>query len=144
MVETLRSRGVRFAIDDFGTGYNSLATLRSNTVDTLKLDMCFVAGIATSPVDQAIASAVITAAHGSGATVVAEGVETPAQRAMLATLDCDAAQGFLFGGRCRRSSSASCCSPHRIRRPPPDRNGARCAASAQRRNLGGVHEVGKA
>jgi diguanylate cyclase (GGDEF)-like protein/PAS domain S-box-containing protein len=97
VVETLRSRGVRFAIDDFGTGYNSLATLRSNTVDTLKLDMCFVADIATSPVDQAIASAVITAAHGLGAKVVAEGVETSAQRAMLASLKCDAAQGHLFG-----------------------------------------------
>ncbi|HEX3469210.1 MAG TPA: EAL domain-containing protein [Candidatus Elarobacter sp.] len=96
VVQTLRGRGVRFAIDDFGTGYNSLATLRSNVVDTLKLDMCFVANIATSAVDQAIASAVITAAHGLGAKVVAEGVETPAQRAMLASLKCDAAQGHLF------------------------------------------------
>ena len=96
VVQTLRARGVRFAIDDFGTGYNSLATLRSNTVDTLKLDMCFVANIVTSAVDQAIASAVITAAHGLGAKVVAEGVETPGQRAMLANLKCDAAQGHLF------------------------------------------------
>ncbi len=96
VVSALRSHGVRVAIDDFGTGYNSLATLRSTAVDTLKLDMCFVAGIATSPVDQAIATAVITAAHGLGAKVVAEGVETPAQRAMLVALNCDAAQGYLF------------------------------------------------
>ena len=96
VVEELRGCGVRIAIDDFGTGYNSLATLRSTTVDTLKLDMVFVAGIANNPVDQAIASAVITAAHGLGAKVVAEGVETEAQRAMLAGLKCDAAQGFLF------------------------------------------------
>jgi EAL domain-containing protein (putative c-di-GMP-specific phosphodiesterase class I) len=58
--------------------------------------MCFVADIASSPVDQAIASAVITAAHGLGAKVVAEGVETVEQRAMLARLNCDAAQGYLF------------------------------------------------
>jgi diguanylate cyclase (GGDEF)-like protein/PAS domain S-box-containing protein len=96
VVEELRASGVRIAIDDFGTGYNSLATLRSNVVDTLKLDMCFVAGIASSPVDQAIASAVITAAHGLGAKVVAEGVETAEQRAILAKLNCDAAQGYLF------------------------------------------------
>lgn len=96
VVEELRATGVRIAIDDFGTGYNSLATLRSNAVDTLKLDLCFVADIASSPVDQAIASAVITAAHGLGAKVVAEGVETVEQRAMLARLNCDAAQGYLF------------------------------------------------
>jgi diguanylate cyclase (GGDEF)-like protein/PAS domain S-box-containing protein len=96
VIDELRGFGVRVAIDDFGTGYNTLATLRSNVVDTLKLDMCFVTGIATSAVDQAIASTVITAAHGLGAKVVAEGVETLAQRAMLAKLECDAAQGFLF------------------------------------------------
>jgi EAL domain-containing protein (putative c-di-GMP-specific phosphodiesterase class I) len=97
VIEEVRKIGVRVAIDDFGTGYNTLATLRSNVVDTLKLDMCFVTDIATSAVDQAIASTVITAAHGLGAKVVAEGVETLAQRAMLAKLNCDAAQGFLFG-----------------------------------------------
>jgi EAL domain-containing protein (putative c-di-GMP-specific phosphodiesterase class I) len=96
VIEELRGFGVRVAIDDFGTGYNTLATLRSNVVDTLKLDICFVTGIATSAVDQAIASTVITAAHGLGAKVVAEGVETLPQRAMLAKLECDAAQGFLF------------------------------------------------
>ena len=97
VVRELRALGVRIAIDDFGTGFNSLATLRAFEVDTLKLDACFVADVATSPVDQAIASAVITAAHRLGASVVAEGVETAAQRAALAALDCDAAQGFLFG-----------------------------------------------
>ena len=96
VVRELRALGVRIAVDDFGTGYNSLAMLRSFVVDTLKLDICFVAEIATSQVDQAIASAVITAAHRLGASVVAEGVETVAQRAMLAALDCDAGQGYLF------------------------------------------------
>jgi EAL domain-containing protein (putative c-di-GMP-specific phosphodiesterase class I) len=97
VVRELRELGVRIAIDDFGTGYNSLATLRSFVIDTLKLDSCFVADVATNLVDQAIASAVITGAHRLGASVVAEGVETAEQRAMLAALGCDAAQGFLFG-----------------------------------------------
>ena len=97
VVRELRDLGIRFAIDDFGTGYNSLATLRSFVVDTLKLDMCFVSDIATSVVDQAIAAAVIDAAHRLGATVIAEGVETADQRAALAALGCDAVQGYLFG-----------------------------------------------
>ena len=96
VVKELHDLGVRIAIDDFGTGYNSLAILRSYVVDTLKLDMCFVADIAKSTVDQAIASAVITAAHALGAKVVAEGVETPAQSAVLTALKCDALQGHLF------------------------------------------------
>ena len=97
VVRELREVGVRIAVDDFGTGYNSLATLRSFVIDTLKLDICFVTDIATSAVDQAIASAVITGVHRLGVSVVAEGVETVEQRAMLAALHCDAAQGFLFG-----------------------------------------------
>jgi EAL domain-containing protein (putative c-di-GMP-specific phosphodiesterase class I) len=96
VVRELHDFGVRIAIDDFGTGYNSLATLRSYVVDTLKLDMCFVVDIVKSSVDAAIASAVIAAAHGLGAKVVAEGVETAAQSAVLSALKCDAVQGFLF------------------------------------------------
>ena len=96
VVKELRSIGVRIAVDDFGTGYNSLATLRSYEVDTLKLDMCFVTEIANNPVDRAIAAAVITAAHTLGARVVAEGIETPEQLAALAALQCDCGQGYLF------------------------------------------------
>ena len=96
VVKELRALGVRIAVDDFGTGYNSLATLRSYTVDTLKLDICFVKEIVDSSVDRAIASAVIAAAHGLGARVVAEGIETAAQRALLVELRCDCGQGFLF------------------------------------------------
>ncbi len=96
VVRELHDLGVRIAIDDFGTGYNSLATLRSYVVDTLKLDRCFVVDIAKSQVDQAIAAAVIAAAHGLGAKVIAEGVETAAQSAILRALKCDAVQGFLF------------------------------------------------
>jgi diguanylate cyclase (GGDEF)-like protein/PAS domain S-box-containing protein len=96
VVQELHALGVRIAVDDFGIGYNALAALHSNVVDTLKLDGCFVAGIANSPVDQAIAAAAITAAHRLGAKVVAEAVETAEQRAMLAGLRCDAIQGYLL------------------------------------------------
>lgn len=96
VVEQLRSLGVRIAVDDFGTGYNSLATLRLFAFDTLKLDRCFVGDIKSSQVDRAIVSAVIAAAHALGSRVVAEGVETADQQAVLATLGCDAAQGYFF------------------------------------------------
>jgi EAL domain-containing protein (putative c-di-GMP-specific phosphodiesterase class I) len=96
VVKELRALGVRIAVDDFGTGYNSLATLKSYEVDTLKLDMCFVTGIADNPVDRAIASAVITAAHALGARVVAEGIETEDQLAALVALRSDFGQGYLF------------------------------------------------
>ncbi len=96
VVRELRSIGVCIAIDDFGTGYNSLATLRSYEIDTLKLDMCFVTDIVENAVDRAIAAAVITAAHSLGARVVAEGIETPGQLAALGALHCDCGQGYLF------------------------------------------------
>lgn len=96
VLKELRASGVRVAIDDFGTGYNSLATLRAYDVDTLKLDRCFVTDIVESPVDRAIASAVITAAHALGARVVAEGIETAEQLAALVALHTDCGQGFLF------------------------------------------------
>ncbi len=96
VVKELRALGVRIAVDDFGTGYNSLATLKSYEVDTLKLDMCFVTGVAENPVDRAIASAVITAAHALGARVVAEGIETAEQLAALVALHSDFGQGYLF------------------------------------------------
>jgi diguanylate cyclase (GGDEF)-like protein len=96
VVKELRMLGVRIAIDDFGTGYNSLSTLKFFEVDTLKLDMCFVTEIAGNPVDRAIASAVITAAHALGARVVAEGIETAEQLAVLVALHSDFGQGYLF------------------------------------------------
>jgi diguanylate cyclase (GGDEF)-like protein/PAS domain S-box-containing protein len=92
----LRAIGVRIAIDDFGTGYNSLKVLRSLPVDTLKLDMCFVTEIATSAVDRAIAVGIIATAHSIGSRVVAEGIETAEQRAVLNAIGCDEGQGFLF------------------------------------------------
>ena len=96
-VAEVRALGVGVALDDFGTGYNSLSVLRTCGFDTLKLDRSFVSDIVTHDADSIIAEAVIVAAHRLGARVVAEGVETEQQRAALADLHCDDAQGYLFG-----------------------------------------------
>jgi len=92
----LRSEGIGVAIDDFGTGYSSLAYLKRFRVDALKLDRSFVRGLPQDAGDVSIARAVIGMAHGLGLRTVAEGVETPAQRAFLAGCGCHEMQGYLL------------------------------------------------
>ena len=92
----LREMGLRVAIDDFGTGYSSLSHLKRFPIDTLKIDKTFVADILTDRDNSAIVSAVIALARALDMEVIAEGVETEAQRALLATQGCDAYQGYLF------------------------------------------------
>jgi diguanylate cyclase (GGDEF)-like protein len=90
-----RRLGMRVAIDDFGIGYSSLGQLRTLPVDRIKIDRAFVKGIGAGD-SGAIATAVVTLANAFGLAVIAEGVETPAQRAFLIELGCIEAQGFLF------------------------------------------------
>jgi diguanylate cyclase (GGDEF)-like protein/PAS domain S-box-containing protein len=92
----LREMGLRVAIDDFGTGYSSLSHLKRFPIDTLKIDKTFVADILTDKDDTAIVSAVIAMARALDIEVIAEGVETEAQRDLLARMGCDAYQGYLF------------------------------------------------
>jgi len=92
----LRNRGVRVALDDFGTGYSSLAYLARLPVDLIKIDKSFVDGVEHDPVARAVIQAVLTLTGALGLAVVAEGVETQAQRAALLELGCHQAQGFLF------------------------------------------------
>ena len=92
----LREMGLRVAIDDFGTGYSSLSHLKRFPIDTLKIDKTFVADVLTDRDDTAIVSAVIALARALDMEVIAEGVETEAQRALLAAHGCDAYQGYLF------------------------------------------------
>jgi len=96
LLRRLKSRGVRIAIDDFGTGYSSLSYLKRFPVDTLKLDRSFVKGLPENTEDASISRAVITMAHSLGLEVVAEGVETVAQRQFLAAHGCDEVQGYLL------------------------------------------------
>jgi diguanylate cyclase (GGDEF)-like protein len=97
VLHSLRSLGVRFAVDDFGTGYSSLTFLTRISVDELKVDRTFVAKMGESKETAAIVNAVIDLGRQLGIRVVAEGVETPEQRAALVRLGCDAGQGFHFG-----------------------------------------------
>jgi diguanylate cyclase (GGDEF)-like protein len=94
---SLRSLGVRVAIDDFGTGLSSLAYLRRLPIDKLKIDRSFVRELPGNESDAAIVTAIASMAHALGLRVVAEGIETGAQRQFLHELRVDFGQGYLFG-----------------------------------------------
>jgi diguanylate cyclase (GGDEF)-like protein len=94
-VSELREFGIGVAIDDFGTGYSSLTHLKRFPIDTLKIDRSFVADVLTDRDDAAIVAAVIALAKALNIDVVAEGVETEAQRAYLASQGCHTYQGYL-------------------------------------------------
>jgi len=95
--EKLRQAGLHVSIDDFGVGQASLSYLRRLPAAELKIDASFVRDLASSPDARAIVDAVVRLAHALGLKVVAEGVETEAQRDHLLRLECDELQGFLFG-----------------------------------------------
>jgi diguanylate cyclase (GGDEF)-like protein len=94
----LKRLGVQLALDDFGTGYSSLNHLKQFPIDIVKIDRSFVADVAHDEASHAIVAAVVELAHQLGMTVVAEGVETVAQREQLSSLGCDFSQGFYFAG----------------------------------------------
>jgi predicted signal transduction protein with EAL and GGDEF domain len=96
VLEEVRSLGIPVAIDDFGTGYSSLAYIVTLPVDEVKIDRSFVARI-TEPAYRGIVATCVSLARNQRLRVVAEGVETAEQHRELQALQCDAAQGFLYG-----------------------------------------------
>ncbi len=96
VLQQLRQEGFSVAIDDFGTGYSSLSHLKQLPIDTLKIDISFIADLETDPGDAAITEAIIALARGLGLGVVAEGVSSQAQLDFLAARGCHCFQGYLF------------------------------------------------
>jgi EAL domain-containing protein (putative c-di-GMP-specific phosphodiesterase class I) len=96
-IHRLRDLGVGLALDDFGTGYSSLAHLRQYPIQRLKMDRSFVRGITGDRGDAAVARAIIGLARELRLAVVAEGVETAEQLALLGSFGCEEAQGFHLG-----------------------------------------------
>lgn len=96
VLKTLKEKGVRISVDDFGTGYSSLSRLKSFPLDALKVDRSFVQDITADPNDASITRAIITMAHSLKLKVVAEGVETEGQLALLVANHCDEIQGYFF------------------------------------------------
>ncbi|HEY3325821.1 MAG TPA: EAL domain-containing protein [Novimethylophilus sp.] len=91
-----RDAGMQVAIDDFGTGYSSLSYIKKFDIDYLKIDRSFVRNLAPDAEDMVLCEAIIVMAHKLGIQVIAEGIETPQQRDLLAAAGCDYGQGFLF------------------------------------------------
>ncbi len=98
LLSQLRGAGCRVAIDDFGTGYSSLAYLKSLPLDYVKIDKALASDIDGDPRERIVIRGVIDIARALGLAVVAEGVETPQQLALLAAEGCDWYQGFLRAG----------------------------------------------
>jgi len=94
-IRQLSAIGVRFSIDDFGSGYSALASLKKLPLHELKIDRIFISEMRLAPPDQFI-STIIAMAHHMGLYVIAEGVETEAQRLALAALGCHGFQGYLI------------------------------------------------
>lgn len=96
ILSRIRETGVRLSMDDFGTGYSSLSCLHRFPIDELKIDRAFIQDIPARPESAAVLQAIISLAHHLNIRVVAEGVESMEQVALLQTLSCDMAQGYLF------------------------------------------------
>ncbi len=92
----LKRLGIALAMDDFGTGYSSLAYLKGLPFDTLKIDRSFISGLPDDPASAAIVTAITTLGNSLGFDVLAEGVETEAQRRFVLGVGCRRAQGYLF------------------------------------------------
>ena len=96
LLKRLRQANVQIAVDDFGTGYSSLSYLKEMEVDYLKIDRSFIRDLETDENDRAIIEAITDMAKHLGIEVIAEGVETASQRAILQQIGCQWLQGYFF------------------------------------------------
>ncbi len=119
VLRELRSLGVGLTIDDFGVGYSSLSYLRQVPVTALKIDRSFVTNLSTDAEARAIVAALIPMAHMLELKVVAEGVETEENGRLLEELECDFAQGYLYGRPGPLESAEARASSRRIPQPAP-------------------------
>lgn len=107
----LRDLGVGLSVDDFGTGYSSLRLLETFPVTEIKIDRSFVRDLASSPSKMVIVPAIIDLGRALGLAVVAEGIETDAQRTLLAGMGCPIGQGYLFGAPSDAAAFAASLDP---------------------------------
>jgi diguanylate cyclase len=96
MLQELAAMGHAISLDDFGTGFSSMAYLKRFAVQVIKIDRVFIDGVERSPDAKAIVTAIIAMSHALGKSVIAEGVETAEQLALLRELECDEIQGYLI------------------------------------------------
>lgn len=96
ILERFHALGVALCMDDFGTGYSSLSHLGSLPFDVMKIDKSFVSALGSDPRQESLLRGIVELAHRIGLEVVAEGVETEEERAVLTRIGCDYAQGYLF------------------------------------------------
>jgi diguanylate cyclase (GGDEF)-like protein/PAS domain S-box-containing protein len=112
-LERLRAFGVHVCIDDFGTGYSSLNYLHSFPVDVLKIDGSFIRQMEDADQSMQIVQSIVGLAHNLAIEVIAEGVETEAQRHKLAALDCEYAQGYYFSAPVDSEAAEAFLATHR-------------------------------
>ncbi len=96
-MKQIKTAGVDFSLDDFGTGYSSLSLLKRLPLGQIKIDQSFVRDVLNDPGDAVVARTIVALGHSMGLNVIAEGVETQAQRDHLHGMGCDAFQGYYFG-----------------------------------------------
>jgi len=95
-IEEFHNSGIEVSLDDFGTGYSSLSYLKKFNIDNIKIDQSFVRNLEVDSDDMVLCEAMIAMAHKLGINVIAEGIETEAQRDLLIRAGCDFGQGYLF------------------------------------------------
>jgi diguanylate cyclase (GGDEF)-like protein/PAS domain S-box-containing protein len=110
-LKQLRDIGAKVSIDDFGTGFSALSYLKHFDVDYLKIDKSFIDSLIDDDSDRALTEAIVDMAHKLGIETIAEGVETRAQRDLLAGFGCDYLQGFLYSPAVPRESFSAMIEP---------------------------------